>query len=168
MFQCDDTRGCIVQFWPPDDKHTCSKHVDAWNKLILKFSASSRLILINKLRCYLWRQSCTGRKGEFLLKNRMCLNRTPINISYTKFCPRLIPLLSLRLCDSLETVHTPVLFMFYYWCKIIFYTFLVRYAYSYTLFHKCELSLFCVANVSRQHSCFHFQNTLTFYTLPVT
>ena len=21
--QCDDTRGCIVQFWPPDDEHVC-------------------------------------------------------------------------------------------------------------------------------------------------
>ena len=26
----------------------CSKHVEAWNKLIIKFSASSWLILINK------------------------------------------------------------------------------------------------------------------------
>ena len=26
---CDDTRGCIVQFWPPDDEHVCSKHVQA-------------------------------------------------------------------------------------------------------------------------------------------
>ena len=41
-------RGCIVQFWPPDDKHMCSKHVEAWNKLIIKFSASSWFILINK------------------------------------------------------------------------------------------------------------------------
>ena len=22
-------RGCIVQFWPPDDEHVCSKHVEA-------------------------------------------------------------------------------------------------------------------------------------------
>ena len=28
-YRCDDTRGCIVQFWPPDDKHVCSKHVEA-------------------------------------------------------------------------------------------------------------------------------------------
>ena len=21
-----------MQFWPPDDKHMCSKHVEAWNK----------------------------------------------------------------------------------------------------------------------------------------
>ena len=31
-YKCDDTRGCIMQFWPPDDEHICSKHVKAWNK----------------------------------------------------------------------------------------------------------------------------------------
>ena len=31
-----------------DDEHMCSKHVEAWNKLIIKFSASSWLILRNK------------------------------------------------------------------------------------------------------------------------
>jgi hypothetical protein len=44
-YRCDDTRGCMVQFWPPDYEHMCSKHVEAWNKLIIKFSASSWLIL---------------------------------------------------------------------------------------------------------------------------
>ena len=44
-YRCDDTRDCIEQFWPPDDEHLCSKHVEAWNKLIIKFSASSWLIL---------------------------------------------------------------------------------------------------------------------------
>ena len=44
-YRCDDTRGCIIQFYPPDDKHMCSKHAEAWNKLIIKFSASSWLIL---------------------------------------------------------------------------------------------------------------------------
>ena len=46
-----DTRGCVMQFWPPDDEHMCSKHVEAWNKLIVKhnFCASSWLITeINK------------------------------------------------------------------------------------------------------------------------
>ena len=47
-YKCDDTRDCIIQFCPPDDEHMCSKHVDAWNKLIIKFSASRWLILINK------------------------------------------------------------------------------------------------------------------------
>ena len=44
-YRCNDTRGCIIQFWPPDVKHMCLKHVEAWNKLIIKFSASSWLIL---------------------------------------------------------------------------------------------------------------------------
>ena len=43
---CDDTRGCVMQFWPPDDEHMCSKNVEAWNKLNVnqKRSASSWLI----------------------------------------------------------------------------------------------------------------------------
>ena len=44
-YRFDDTRDCIVQFWPPDDELLCSKHEEAWNKLIIKFSASSWLIL---------------------------------------------------------------------------------------------------------------------------
>ena len=48
-YRCDDTRDRIIQFCPPDDEHMCSKHVEARNKLIKKFSASSSLILINKL-----------------------------------------------------------------------------------------------------------------------
>jgi len=45
-YWCDYTRGCIMQFWPPDDEHMCSKHVEAWNKLTVKqiFCASSWLI----------------------------------------------------------------------------------------------------------------------------
>ena len=34
-YMCDDTRGCVMQFWPPDDEHVCSKHVEAWNKNLL-------------------------------------------------------------------------------------------------------------------------------------
>ena len=53
-YRCDDTRSCVIQFWPPDDEHMCSKHVEAWNKLIVKqkFWASSWLITeINKICC---------------------------------------------------------------------------------------------------------------------
>jgi len=35
-YKYDDTRGCIIQCWPPDDEHIYSKHVEAWNKLIVK------------------------------------------------------------------------------------------------------------------------------------
>jgi len=52
--RCDDTRGCVMQVWPPDDEHMRSKHVEAWSKLVVKqnFCASSWLITeINILRC---------------------------------------------------------------------------------------------------------------------
>ena len=54
MFQCDDTRGGLMQFWPPDDEHMCSKHVEAWNKFIVKqkFCVSSWLIT-EKKKCVL-------------------------------------------------------------------------------------------------------------------
>jgi len=44
-YRCDDTRGCVMQFWNPDDEHMCSKHVEARNKNLLwnKFCASSCL-----------------------------------------------------------------------------------------------------------------------------
>jgi len=53
-YRCDDIRGCVMQFWPPDDEHMCSKHVEAWNKFTVKqkFCATSWLITeINILRC---------------------------------------------------------------------------------------------------------------------
>ena len=53
-YRCDDTRDCIIQFCPPDDEHICSKHVEAWNKLIIKFGASSWLIFINKSSNLFW------------------------------------------------------------------------------------------------------------------
>ena len=28
-YRCDDTGGCMVQFWPPEDENVCSKHVEA-------------------------------------------------------------------------------------------------------------------------------------------
>jgi len=45
-YRFDDARYCKMQFWPPDDEHMCSKHVQAWSKLIVKrkFCASSWLI----------------------------------------------------------------------------------------------------------------------------
>ena len=30
-YRRDDTRGCVMQFWPPGDEHMCSKYVEAWN-----------------------------------------------------------------------------------------------------------------------------------------
>jgi len=42
-YRCDDTRGSVMQFWPPDDEHICSKHVEAWNKLIVKTNCVHRV-----------------------------------------------------------------------------------------------------------------------------
>jgi len=28
-YRCDDTRGCVMQFLPPDDEHMCPNHVEA-------------------------------------------------------------------------------------------------------------------------------------------
>jgi len=46
IYRCDVTRGCVKQCWPPDDEDMCSKHVETWNKLIVKqkFCTSIRLI----------------------------------------------------------------------------------------------------------------------------
>ena len=54
-YRCDDTRGCVMQFWPPGDEHMCSKHVEAWSKLIVKqkFCASSWLITEIKVTFWL-------------------------------------------------------------------------------------------------------------------
>jgi len=45
--RCDDTRVCVMQFWPPDDEHMCSKHVEAWNKLIIKHKYCASIKLVN-------------------------------------------------------------------------------------------------------------------------
>ena len=76
-YRCDDTRGCVMQFWPPDDEHMCSKHLEAWNKLIVKqkFCASSWLTTdINILSCtvskmsnflFIWTVVVFVRKGKY-------------------------------------------------------------------------------------------------------
>jgi len=43
-YRCDDTRGCVMQFWPPDDEHMCSKHAEAWYKLIVKRNLCIELV----------------------------------------------------------------------------------------------------------------------------
>jgi len=55
-----------MQFWPPDDEHMCSKHVEAWNKLTVKqkFCASNWLITdINNIVLF------ADDTGNLILKN---------------------------------------------------------------------------------------------------
>jgi hypothetical protein len=51
-YRCDDTRGCIIQFWPPDDEHMCSKHVEAWNELIVKQKCCASSWLITEVNVH--------------------------------------------------------------------------------------------------------------------
>jgi hypothetical protein len=72
-YRCDDTRCCVMQFWPPDDKHMRSKHVQTWNKLIVKnnFCASSWLVTeIIILSCTVNNTSKISN-GVFILHSRM-------------------------------------------------------------------------------------------------
>jgi len=38
-----------MQFWPPDDEHMRSKHVEAWNKLIVKQKCCASSWLITEI-----------------------------------------------------------------------------------------------------------------------
>jgi len=61
-YRCDDTRGCVMQFWPPDDEHMCSNHVEAWNKTYCETK-----ILYIKLVNY-W-DKYTDMHGQHNIKN---------------------------------------------------------------------------------------------------
>ena len=73
--RCDGTRDCIIQFCPPDDLRKCLKHVEAWNKLIIKFSASSCLILINKYIEMRGQQNIKNKIGSKYLGFVQCSNK---------------------------------------------------------------------------------------------
>ena len=66
-YRCEDTRDCIIQFCPPDGEHMCSKHVEASNKLIVKFSASSWLILRNHYEVFIFTKFNVSRLVSYLL-----------------------------------------------------------------------------------------------------
>ena len=108
-YRFDDTRGCVMQFWPPDDEHMCSKHVEAWNKLIVKqkFCASSWLIAeINILRCTVSKTS----KQKFLVERR--LYGDLIITSHCRFKPEyLMRLWSDDGCFTAETCSPDVTYI---------------------------------------------------------
>ena len=88
-YRCDDTRGCVMQFLPPDDAHMCSKHVEVCNKLIVKqkFCASSWLITeINILR------RTVGETSNFLCYScntwAAQIRRTKIQTPYSTALPQ--------------------------------------------------------------------------------
>ena len=78
-YRCDDTRGCVMQFWPPDDAHICSKHVEAWNKLIVKqkFCATSWLITEIKYTETHGQQNVKKQNVCFDFLHSFCLKHFP-------------------------------------------------------------------------------------------
>ena len=86
---CFEHMCCVMQFWPPDDEHMCSKHVEAWNKLTVKqkFCASSWLITeINILRCTVSKPS--KKKKSSCGSNS--IHGTWDNIQFTN-CMKILP-----------------------------------------------------------------------------
>jgi len=75
-------RGCVMQFWPPDDEHMCSKPVEAWNKLSVKqkFCASNWLITeINILRC------TVSKTSKYIVVLLTAITQ-PINVEILQLC----------------------------------------------------------------------------------
>ena len=90
-YSCD-TRGCVMQFWPPDDVHMCSKHVEAWNKLIVKkqICASSWLITEIKKKS----SKCFGRPSDAIMHRRCCLLAAS-SVHYSTSCKHSLVLLGM-------------------------------------------------------------------------
>ena len=86
-YGCDDTRCCIVQFWPPDDEHMGSKHVEAWNKTYCETK-----ILCIKLVNYCDKHPlpCSEKytTGEYSTTSRMNSAHTRTNCYLGLFIPR--------------------------------------------------------------------------------
>jgi len=65
-YRCDDTIGCVMQFWTPDDDHMCSKHVEAWNKLIVKQKCCTSSWLITEISILRYTVSKTSKNIKLL------------------------------------------------------------------------------------------------------
>ena len=91
-YSCDETTGCLMQFWPPDDVHMCSKHVEAWNKLIVKkqICASSWLITEIKKKS----SKCFGRPSDAIMHRRCCLLAAS-SVHYSTSCKHSLVLLGM-------------------------------------------------------------------------
>jgi len=61
-----------MQFWPPDDEHICSKHVEAWNKLIVKQKVCTSSWLITEINlCVVYVVGYSGLKlhNQWILRS---------------------------------------------------------------------------------------------------
>jgi len=109
-YRCDDTRGCITQFWPPDDEHMCSKHVEAWTKLTVKQKICASSWLITEIKSF----------SSFV-------DMSFTNILFFYICPKLLDywsilyftviansVKSLRCCNFCSLRERQLIFLFYW------------------------------------------------------
>jgi len=101
-YRCDDTKGCVMQFWPPDDEHMCSKHVAAWNKLVVKEKFCASIWLITEINwhvlCFLIDYPWPGWDGSSISTPSTKFHFNPVNgqstekhNTYQLFCIYSIP-----------------------------------------------------------------------------
>jgi len=65
---------CFEQFWPPDDEHMCSKHVETWNKLIVKQKFCAWSWLITEINSYIsFAANYTDRRSHITFRNTVNL-----------------------------------------------------------------------------------------------
>jgi len=90
-YRCDYTRGCVMQFWPPDDEHICSKHVEAWNKLIVKQKPHLYVWLYqrlcNAILTWWWAhvlETCRGMKLTYCKTKILCIKLVNYWDKYTE------------------------------------------------------------------------------------
>ena len=91
---------------PPDDEHMCSKHVEAWTKLIITFSASGWVILINKYIEMHGQQNINNNNNNNNNKGLLCLTDTSlyiyIHVYQNEMCTSCLTLATL-VPNSVET-----------------------------------------------------------------
>ena len=96
-YMCDDTRDCVMQFWPPDDEQMCSKHVEAWNKLIVKQKLFASSWLITETKPYMFRTLPLSNITSFITVHtaliyiiRVCYSCQQICIYCRVYCEKLL------------------------------------------------------------------------------
>ena len=111
-YRCDDTRGCVMQFWPPHDEHMCSKHVEAWNKLIVKQTFCATIWLITEVNIsYKLGVILTGLHHLHLVLYTFTLHTYN---SFTLIKKRNFPVKCRLRKNSFSTAHRPVTYRKYY------------------------------------------------------
>ena len=114
-YRCDDTRCSVMQFWPPDDEHICWKHVEAWNKLIVKQNCCASSWLITQINLVCSHRTDPARpikkKKTFKLHNEVCRQTDRNSLLFTFY----LYILSTRIAQSAQSHY-----LTYHSCSIAY------------------------------------------------